>query len=413
MAASAACARCLRRSWLLGELSAVLDCNSRADGRLFALLMLDDDALIEALGGRRRAQLQRAHAGFRVDRETVEGAGISRLCRHDPRWPPGLLHPGAPQLLCVAGGLDRLRALTRQPIAAFLGCARPTDYGLELARELGRGLGASGVTVAAGRGVGIGRAALAGALEAEGPTLAVAGDGLGVASASSGGARRELLEKRGCVVAELPGGVRGRRWGANAAERTVASLADVAIVVEAEESPRTLAAARLAAALGTTLVACPGRVSSRASSGSHLLIREGATLVRDAADVLDLLYGIGAPASPEAREVARHAGRRAHERDPPPPPLSAKLRWVLEQVGVGVDTPGRLTAGSADPGELLQALGELESLGLLERGDGGRYLACSAPPRRGSALRSGYSDGVLRRRSRPARRSEPPAVDKG
>jgi hypothetical protein len=53
---------------------------------------------------------------------------------------------------------------------------------------------------------------------------------------------------------------------------------------------------------------------------------------------------------------------------------------VLEQVGAGVDTPGKLTAGSSDPGELLQALGELESLGLLRRGDGGRYLAHPIPP---------------------------------
>jgi hypothetical protein len=53
---------------------------------------------------------------------------------------------------------------------------------------------------------------------------------------------------------------------------------------------------------------------------------------------------------------------------------------VLEQVGAGVDTPGKLTAGSADDGELLQALGELEAIGLLRRGDGGRYLACNVPP---------------------------------
>jgi DNA processing protein len=372
----AACARCVRRSWLLGELSAVLDCNSRADGRLFALLALGDEELIAALGGRRRAELRRRHAEF-GEQEPARADGIAAVCRHDGRYPRGLLHPGAPHLLYVAGGLDRLRALTTQPVATFLGCSRPTDYGLGLARELGRGLGASGVTVATGRGGGIARAALAGTLEAEGQTLTVAGDGLGAALARSRGAPGELLEQRSCTIAELLPGVRGRRWGANAAERTVASLADVAIVVEAEESPHTLAAARLAVGLGKTLVACPGRVSSRASSGSHLLIREGATLVRDAADVLDLLYGVGSPATAQARALAGHGG---DEPGPPPAPLSAKLREVLEQVGAGVDTPGKLTAGSPDAAELLQALGELESIGLLRRGDGGRYLACNVPP---------------------------------
>jgi DNA processing protein len=371
----AACGDCLRRSWLLGELSAVLDYSSRADGRLFALLALGDDELIAALGGRRRAELRRRHAAF-GERGPASGGAVATICRHDSRYPRGLSHPGAPHLLHVAGGLERLRALTAQPVAAFVGCTRPTDYGLELARELGRGLGASGVTVAAGRGGGIARGALAGALEVEGPTLAIAGDGLGVAATCSPGA---LLEQRGCTIAELPPGVSGRRGGANAAEQIVASLGDVAIVVEAEESPRTLAAARLAAGLGRTLVACPGRVSSRASRGSHLLIREGATLVRDAADVLDLLYGVGSPAALAAAAAGDVPGRAPHEPGPPPTPLSAKLRAVLDQVGAGVDTPGKLTAGSADPGTLLQALGELESLGLLRRGDGGRYLACNVP----------------------------------
>lgn len=400
-----ACARCRRRSWLLGELSAVLDCNSRADGRLFALLALEDDELIAALGGRRREELRGWHADFRAP-EPTEADAVSAICRHDARYPGGLQHPWAPHLLHVAGGLARWPELTAQPIAAFLGSSRASDYGLQLAHDLGRGLAASGVTVAGGQGGGLARAALAGALEVEGATLAVAGDGLGRPAQDS--RRTARLQRRGCTIAELPCGVRGRRWGANAAERILAGLADVAIVVEAEESSRALAAARLALGTGKTLAACPGRVSSRASSGCHVLLRDGAQLVRDARDVLDLLYGVDFPASVvEDRASAVDPG--AH----PPPRLSAKLRAVLEQVGAGADTPGKLTAGSADAGELLQALGELESIGLLRRGDGGRYLACSAWPGRVDALRSRCSDGVPEAIRRHARRSEPPTEDKG
>jgi DNA processing protein len=349
----------------------VLDYSSRADGRLFALLALEDEELIEALGGRRRAELRLRYADSR-EREPRDVEDVSRICRHDRRYPDGLRHPGAPHLLHVAGAVGRLCELTKQPVAAFLGATRASDYGLELAGELGRGLAASGVTVAAGSGGGLARAALAGALEVDGTTLAVAGDGLVARQRGAGGAARP--QRGGCTIAELPGGVRGRRWGANAAERIVASLADVAIVVEAEDGPRALAAARLALGLGKTLAACPGRVSSRASSGAHVLLRDGAQLVRDTRDVLDLLYGV----SPgESRSTVRNPAS-AGSAGPPPPRLSVKLRDVLEQVGNGVDTPGKLTAGSADPGELLQALGELESIGLLRRGDGGRYLACKA-----------------------------------
>ncbi|HWG09142.1 MAG TPA: DNA-processing protein DprA [Solirubrobacteraceae bacterium] len=368
-----ACAQCLRRSWLLGELSAVLDCNSRSDGRLYALLALDDAELIAALGGRRREHLRRAHAELGA-RELASTEGTTAICRHDPRYPAGLMHPVAPALLHVAGGRARLHALTGRPVVAFPAASRASDYGLELAYGLGRGLAASGVTIEGGRGP-LAQAALAGALAAEGATLLVVGDGLGVGGAMSRRRARERLEHRGCTLAELPGRVRGRRWGENAAERIVVSLADVAIVVEAEETPRALAAPRLARELGKPLGACPGRVTSRASSGSHALLREGALLIRDASDVLEMLHAT----HPAARAAAgEHSDRAAEEAERVLRGLSPRLRLVLEQVGAGVDTPGKLAAGSTEAGEVLRALGELELIGLLRRGDGGRYLLSEA-----------------------------------
>jgi hypothetical protein len=51
---------------------------------------------------------------------------------------------------------------------------------------------------------------------------------------------------------------------------------------------------------------------------------------------------------------------------------------VLENVGAGMDTPQKLIGDGAEPGALLQALSELELMGLLARGDGGRYVARNA-----------------------------------
>ena len=109
----------------------------------------------------------------------------------------------------------------------------------------------------------------------------------------------------------------------------------------------------------------PGRVSSPASSGSHLLLREGARLVRDATDVLDLLYD------------ADEGGTR-HTATPTLPELAPSLRAVRDRVARGIDTPGELTAGAGQPGAVLAALGELELLGVVRRGDGGRYVICDA-----------------------------------
>ena len=146
---ASACEGCLRRSWLLGELGAVLDCNCRADGRLFDLLELGDAELIQALGGRRRRELAELHAAF-SSRQLPSGEGVAAICRHDARYPLALRREGAPPALFLAGGPESLRELAQRPIVAFVGGARASDYGVEVAASLARGLAASGVTVASG-----------------------------------------------------------------------------------------------------------------------------------------------------------------------------------------------------------------------------------------------------------------------
>jgi DNA processing protein len=362
---SAACARCLRRSWLLAELSGPLDCNCRADGRLIELLALGDGELIEAIGGRRRAELRARHARFQAH-EIARAPGIEELCRHDQRYPHGLRRIEAPPMLHVEGGLDRLHELTAGPVVAILGSRRATDYGIEMAGSLARGLAASGVTVAGELADGIAVAAQTGALEADGATLTVLPGGLDVAAPARRRSLLQRLTREGSAVSELPCGCRPRRWGAAAAARTLAALAAVTVVVEAEDSPRELAGARIAQTFGRTVAALPGRVTSPASRGSHALLLDGARLIREAADVLDLLYGARRPAS--ASVLPPHAPGDRHAE------LKPVLRELLERVGAGVDTPGKLTGEHEDAGELLLALSELELMGLLARGDGGKYV---------------------------------------
>jgi DNA processing protein len=172
-------------------------------------------------------------------------------------------------------------------------------------------------------------------------------------------------------VAEPPCGYRERRWCRPARARTVAGLAALTIVVEADDSERELLSARLARGLHRTLAAVPGRVSSPVSRGTNTLLMEDAALVREPADALDLLYGVGAsrPGTPQPNP--------SHERSAMVPEranLEPRLQAMLERVGSGRDTPGKLTCSGEDPGETLLALTELELMGLLGRGDGGRYV---------------------------------------
>lgn len=355
----AACPSCLRRSWLLAELGASLDYRAGDGDRLMALLELGDEDLIQALGGRRRAALKARYEQLDTGEIRVI-AGVGALCRHDPRYPRALSRAGCPPMLNVAGGLGRLGELTAGPVVAITGTGRASDYGIETAASLARGLSASGVTVTSVLADGIGVAAHRGALEAGGRSVAVIPGSVDAGCAVKRRSLRACVTRSGCAVAELPCGSPARRWGRPASERIAASLANVTVLVEAEEVAHELLCARLALARGKTLAAVPGRVTSPLSRGPHALLRGGAHLVREPGDVLELLCGIRAPAVDDFAEM--------------PSELEPRLRRVLATVAAGRDTPEKIAAPREGAGEVLLALTELELMGLLGRGDGGRYL---------------------------------------
>ncbi len=391
--APGACARCARRSWLLSELCGPLECCARDRGRLIELLALADGELLQALAGRRRAELAGVYERFRAD-ELARAAGVESICRHRRAYPRTLDGPAAPHMLEVAGGgAARLARLTRAPVVAVLGSRAASDYGIAIARSLARGLAASGVTVAASLTDGIAVAAHAGALDAGAGSVAVMGGGLGVACPARRRSLYERVTRGGCAISELPSACAGRRWGQLASERILVELARVTVVVEADDTREDLAAAQLARALGRCVAAVPGRVSSPRSRGSHALLMSGARLVRGPHDVLELLYALDGPPAREGsrseRDCAAPAG--GYSISPPGAPdeaggalggLQPRLRATLERVGDGCDTPEKLTRAGADAYEVLLALSELELLGLLVRGDGGRYVpAAGCQPR--------------------------------
>lgn len=390
-----ACLECLRHSWLLALLSIRLGYHARDRVRLLALLALGDEQLIQAIGGRRRRELRERYARFTAEQVGSSGTGVETICRHRHGYPRGLLRAGerAPWMLHVAGGAaGRLGALSTTPTVAIVGSRRATDYGMEMARSLARGLSASGVTVVGSLCDGIAVAAQEGALEAGGKALAVLDGGLDVACPARRRGLHERLLRAGCVVAELPCGCKPQHWCYPARERTVVGLARLTVFVEADEDPRELQGARIARALGRTVAAVPGRVTSPVSRGTHALLLEGAALVRGPGDVLELLYAGALPRDPSRdprvlagaklgtgtqRSTGVQRGTSAQPGTgtmPGTAALEPRLQATLELVGAGNDTPAKLSAASADAGEALLALGELELMGLLTRGDGGRYV---------------------------------------
>jgi DNA processing protein len=374
-----ACRDCVRRSWLIGRLTAGLDYRCTDVPRLLDLLALDDHQLLHALAGTRSTTLKVEYAGF-DPRQVPRRGGVESICFHDRRYPLASEDRGAPRMLNVIGGLERLGELAERPAVAIVGTRKASDYGVEMARSLGRGLAASGVTVVSGLIDGVAVASHSGTLEVGAPSLAVLGSGLDAACPPRRRSLFDRLRGSGCLVSELPCGCEGRRWGALAGERIVARLCEVMVVVEADESRRDLAGASIARSLGRTVAAVPGRVTSSGSRGTNALLMAGARLVRGPQDVLELLS-----AGSRSASISEH---EALDR------LDPRLADILESVGAGSDTPGKLIGSADDAGEVLLALSELELLGLLTRGDGGRYVP------RGSL-------------SRPVRSADDPAAHGG
>ena len=354
-----ACLTCLRHAWLLGTLSARLGYRAREPERVLQALALADEELIQALGGRHKQELFERHAQFERS-QLPRTKGVQRICHHDPLYPAALRGAhDAPRMLHVAGSLKRMRALLAQPTVAIVGTRRTSDYGMEVAYGLARGMAASGITVVSGLAEGIAAAAHQGALRAGARTVTVMAGGVDVANPAIWRGLHRRITAEGCALAELPCGAVARGWCHIARARIVAALARIVIVVEAHEHPAELLHAHLAAATGTTVAAVPGRVSAPAARGPHQLLREGALLVRDPQDVLDALYGVGTHRAAVSR-----------------PTQGSRLQTVLDQVGAGNDTVAKLTVGDTPSSEVLIALAELELGGAVARGDGGRYVVC-------------------------------------
>jgi DNA processing protein len=357
VASSTACRDCVQHGWLLSALSERLDYHRHDAFKLAALLALSDEELLAAVAGEAQAAMRARLA--EPDRHRVpERPPTNRICRHDPGFPRSLRAlASAPRLLHVSGGSRTLGELLAGPTVAIVGSRSASDYGMELGWALGRGLAAAGVTVIGGLADGIATAAHTGALQVEGPTLTVVPGGLDVCYPAARGELYARLRRDGLALAELPRGSAVRRWCHPARARIVAGLAQVLVVVEARERTADLTHATFARAANRIVAAVPGRVNSPLAAGTNALLLEGAPLIRGPQDVLDLLY-IASDTRPQR----------------PEPRLPQRLRALLERVQSGEDTLGKLSRRGGHHQDLLVGLAELEVLGALGRGDGGRYV---------------------------------------
>jgi len=231
-----------------------------------------------ALAERARAVLAQAAA-----------AGLAVLTPQHPHWPPRLRDaPGRPLVLFVRGDPA---ALARTPSVAVVGSRAATAYGLLAAEDFAGALARAGVAVWSGLARGIDGIAHETALAAGGVTVAVLAGGIDVVyPPEHDPLARRIAAAGGCVVSELPPGMRATRGHFLRRNRILACSTPATLVVEAGRTSGALVTAGMAAAAGATVHAVPGPYTSEQSRGCHQLLAEGAALAHDP---VELLRGLG------------------------------------------------------------------------------------------------------------------------
>lgn len=254
------------------------------------------------------------------------------LTPNGPEWPQDLRTiPDPPARLWAAGPL---RAGELAPAVAIVGSRKPTAYGLAMAERLAADLAAAGVTVVSGLALGIDTAAHRGALGARGRTVAVLGSGVDVPYPLRNGREYAAIRERGLLLSEYAPGTRVHKHHFPYRNRLISGLCAAVVVVEATLHSGTVRTVDHALAQGREVFALPGPAGSALSAGPHALIRQGATLVTCAADVLaDLRLGEGAPEPPELPAGGGPDGARLLEVLGAGPAgaeaLAALLRWPV------------------------------------------------------------------------------------
>ena len=177
--------------------------------------------------------------------------------------------------------------LPDRPYVGIVGTRNPTMYGQKQAREIAADLTAAGFCIVSGMPRGIDSAAHEGALEAGGPTVAFLGSGIDIVYPPENINLYQRISKNGAVVSEFPFGRKADRRTFPMRNRLVSGVSQAVLVVESAASGGSLITAQFAADQGRTVFAVPGRIDQPSSAGCHKIIREGATLVRSSADIIE------------------------------------------------------------------------------------------------------------------------------
>lgn len=256
----------------------------------------------------------------------AEEMGIAIVTCDSPLYPARLLEIyDYPPFLYLKGTL-----LADEIGVAVVGSRLASTYGKYVTEKFSRELALQGITVVSGLARGIDAAAHRGALAGKGRTIAVLGCGLDLIYPPENESLATAIAATGAVVTEFPLGTPPNGPNFPARNRIISGLSLGVLVVEAGEKSGSLITARIAADQGRSVFAVPGAIESAGSRGTHQLIKQGAKLVENVADILDEVL-------PQAGLMRSQPGEAGHALSPPGVPAAV--------ASPGLDGPGLTEEG--------------------------------------------------------------------
>lgn len=208
------------------------------------------------------------------------------FCLTDDIYPPLLKEIAQPPLVLYAIGDIKL---LYTPQIAIVGTRKPTINGSETARQFAAHLAKIGLTITSGLAAGIDGASHEGALQAQGKTIAVLGNGLNHTYPPAHKTLQAKIAEQGLLLSEFSPNMKPRAEYFPQRNRIISGLSIATLVVEAAVKSGSLITARLACEQGREVFAIPGSIHNPQARGCHALIKQGAKLIETVDDILEEL----------------------------------------------------------------------------------------------------------------------------